>query len=301
MFLIFLMYALFAITFVIGKAVLQYTTPIFFIAFRMIIAGFILLGYKTIYAKEQLNIKKNDWLIFIFLSLIHIYIPYVLEFWALQYVSSAKAAMLFSLSPFVTAILVYFLFKQKLTIKKIIGLIIGCLGFLPLLMVNAPTEELSGHWYDLALSELALIVSVISASYGWIFIQSKLQQKTYSLITINGIAMLLGGFFALLTSITLESWSPIPISNYYNFAYLIILIIIIGNILCYNMYGLLLNKYTATFLSFAGFMTPLFTALFQFIFFKEPVSWAFFATAILVFFGLYIFYQEELRHGITKS
>lgn len=300
MLLICIMYALFGMTFVIGKAALQFVSPIAFIAFRMIIAGILLSCYQKFYLKQKLGLSKTDFMNLSWLSLVHIYVPYVFEFWALQYVSSAKAAMLFSLSPFATAILAYILLKEKLSLKKILGLIIGCLGFLPILIINSCKELPGEKLCNFYLPEIALVISVVSASYAWIFIQNKLQQNSYSLIKINGVSMLFGGFLALFTSFIFEPWSPAPINNYYYFAILTLLIIIIGNILCYNMYGLLLNKYTATFLSFAGFMTPLFTAFFQFVIFKEPVSLSFFATLIFVFIGLYIFYQEELRHGITK-
>src|SRR6185437_4712442 len=98
-----------------------------------------------------------------------------------------------------------------------------------------------------------------------------------------------------------ESWDPFPVFDVKNFALLTALMVIIGNIICYNLYAFLLKRYTATFLSFAGFTIPIFTALFQFIFFHTGINWEFLVTIIFVFVGLFIFYQEELRHGITKS
>jgi len=72
-----------------------------------------------------------------------------------------------------------------------------------------------------------------------------------------------------------------------------LLLVLIANIIGYNLYGYLLSRYSATFLSFAGFMTPLFAALLGWIFLSEPVSWHFFATMIFVVFGLYLFHERK--------
>ena len=71
--------------------------------------------------------------------------------------------------------------------------------------------------------------------------------------------------------------------------------IFISNILCHNLYAGLLKKYSATFMSFTSFLRPLFAALYGWAFFQEKISWHFYTSAIIVFIGLYIFYQDELR------
>lgn len=299
MFLILLMYAFLASTFTIGQAVLQYTKPIFFIGFRMIIAGSLLLGYQYFFNRANLRIKKSDLLPIFFLSFVHIYIPYILEFLALQYISSAKAALLFNLSPFITALFAYYLFNEKLTPKKILGLIIGFLGFIPILIVHTHNEAFAKDMIGfVSYPEIGILLSAISASYAWILIKKLITTKDYSPITLNGVAMLIGGILSLLTAFYTE---PIIVTNMQMFILLTILIIISGNFLSYNLYGYLLKRYTATFLSFAGFVTPLFAALFQWIFLRQGVSWQFFASCVLVSIGLYIFYQEELRQGYIKS
>jgi len=75
-------------------------------------------------------------------------------------------------------------------------------------------------------------------------------------------------------------------------------LILIGNIICYNLYGKLLHRYSATTLSFFGCTTPLFAALFGWFWLREEVSPWFYVTALLVGVGLYIFYQEELKEEI---
>ena len=117
MFLILFLYMLFASTFTIGKAVLAYVDPIFFIAVRMLLAGILLFLFLRI-KKRSTVIKPEDKNLFIQLIFFHIYIAYVLEFKALEFVASSKACLLYSLSPFITALFERFYLRSHLTPKK---------------------------------------------------------------------------------------------------------------------------------------------------------------------------------------
>ena len=110
--------------------------------------------------------------------------------------------------------------------------------------------------------------------------------------------MLFGGVLALTTSHTVETWPALDYVIYsVPFWRSLLLLILIGNVICFNLYGKLLQTYSTTMLSLFGFVTPLFTALFNWLWFGQTVSYAFFAKIILVAVGLYIFYQEELKLG----
>jgi drug/metabolite transporter (DMT)-like permease len=57
--------------------------------------------------------------------------------------------------------------------------------------------------------------------------------------------------------------------------------------------------YSATALSFFGFIIPFFTSIMGWFWLGEEVNIWFFISLIIVSFGLYLFYQEELKQGIT--
>jgi drug/metabolite transporter (DMT)-like permease len=111
--------------------------------------------------------------------------------------------------------------------------------------------------------------------------------------------MLLGGPMALGHSRITENWNPVPVTEFVPFLECAFLLIIVSNLICYNLYGALLRKYTATFMSFAGFSTPLFTAFFGWLFLGETVSFSFYLSAVIVFAGLILFNQEELGKGVV--
>lgn len=296
MILVILMYALFASTFTLGKAALSYVSPFLFIGMRMILGGSLLLGYYRWIKKEKIVIDKADYRLFACIVLFHIFCAYILEFWALEYVTSSKACLLFNLSPFITAIFSYFLFSERLSYQQICGLIIGFLGFIPILVAQTPLEKIGLHVSFLSIYEIALIASVTSSAYGWMMVKHLISRK-YSLLLINGISMTGGGILALLLSLVTEGFSGLKVTSGEQLMMLggyCLALVIIANIIGYNLYGYLLTRYSATFLSFAGFMTPLFAALLGWMFLGEQVTWHFFATISMVFLGLYLFQEKRL-------
>ncbi len=312
MILIIILYALLASTFTLGKGALDYSQPIFLIAVRMLGAGAMLLAYLFWSNKSALRVQKKHWWLFAQIVFFHVYISFITEFWALQYLTSAKTSIFYNLAPFITAVFAYYLFNARLTRDQKIGLTIGFLAFIPVLTAQSAGELTLGGISFLSLPEIVIIISVISASYGWI-VMKQLMDQHYSPIAINGIGMFIGGVLGLITALTFEgiptfTWvSKGVVTNYlYNafgpncaamimFGWYTLLLIILANIIFYNLYGFLLKKYTATFLSFAGFLTPIFAAFFGWLVRGEQITWHYFATVAFVIIGLYLFYKDELK------
>lgn len=299
MFLVVLLYIFLALTFVFAKFIVQYASPIFIIASRMLLAGGMLLLYEIFYLKKHLIPHKKDWFLFLQTSLFHIYFSFVLEFWSMQYVSSSKANIIYSTTPFITALLSYILLKEKLSKIKIFGLLMGLGGLMPVLLLSTSNNGLSGEIFHISLPEIVLLFSVSSAAYAW-FLVKKLMNKGYSLTLINGIAMFLGGVEALLTSVVVEIANPLwnnqPIKLVYDlkpFLFWLFMLIIVANFIVYNLYGWLLRKYSITFLTFAGFLCPIFGAFFGWLFLGEQITWHYFISLIIISIALYIFCLED--------
>ncbi len=298
MMLVAFLYMIIASTFTIGKLGLQYLQPLFFVGIRMVLSGCFLLGYLYFFRRARLTIRKEHYKQFAAIILFHIFIAYITEFWALQHLSSSKVCLFYSLSPFLAAIFSYFWFAERMTIIKWVGLGIGFMAFLPVFLSGASNG--SGGFFS--WPELAMLLSVVSSTYAWIVVRS-LGQAGYSMFMINGIGMLGGGFLALASSLvfegmpTVHSVSGVFTTDLLAASVYVGLLILLSNVIFYNLYGYLLHRYTVTFISFAGFLTPLFAALYGWLFLGESVGTSFFVTLVFVSLGLYLFYQEELRQG----
>lgn len=297
MFLIFIAYTALASTFVLGAEAVKAAQPLFLTAIRMMLAGVVFMGVQW-WRGERLR-SRRDVLPFIVLAVTHIGLPFALEFWALQYISAAKTALIFNLSPFITAIVAYFLGTERISFTKGIGLLIGVFGVLPILMSQADAGETGlASLFRISGGELAIIIAMISCSYAWVEFK-RLLNRGYSAPYINGIAMLGGGLGALVVSLYAESWNPWPVSDWFTVIWTVAALILVGNVIFYNLYGELLKKYSATFLSFAGSFTPLITAAMQYVAFGEGVNWAFWVSLVLVTVGLYVFYGQEQREQVA--
>lgn len=290
--MIVLLYALLASTFVFAKFALDFASPVFLIGFRMTLAGTLLLGYLVLFKRESLKIKKEDFFPFLRVAFFHIYLAFLAEFWSLQYVSSSKTNLIYSLTPFIAATLSFLIFKERLSFKKILGMLLGICGLCPILFLHQDSIE-GSEWLNISLPEVVLLVAVISASYAWFDIK-KLMNKGYSLITINGAAMLVGGIGAFCSSFATEGFKA-PVTNWPEFLKYVFILILLSNVIFYNMYGWLLRRYSITFLTFAGFLCPIFGTFLGWFFRNETISWQYWISLCTIGAALYIFYKEELK------
>ncbi|MFN0064795.1 MAG: DMT family transporter [Chlamydiales bacterium] len=296
-FLVFFNFFIWSSAFSLGKSALQHSPPLFLTGARMLLAGILILGALAIFKRNVLRVRKSQLPYLLILSLTAVYLTNAFEFWGLQYLTAAKACFIYSLTPFFAALLSYLQFKEKITVKKILGLCVGFLGFIPVFLSQSGGEEFLGGFLIFSWAELALIAATLTSVYGWIILRKLGKDEGMSPLMANGSSMIIGGIFALIHSLFVDSWTPIPVTDSVGFMKGILLIILVSNLVCYNLYGWLLKRFTATFLSFAGLVTPLFAAFFGWIIHKETVPWSFFLSVAILSIGLWLVYSEDLRLG----
>lgn len=291
MILIFVMYITIALGFVIAKLTLQYGAPFFTVAFRTITAGSCFLLFQFLFDRANFRIQRKDISLFLSTTFFYVYLVFIPEFWALEKLSASKVILIYTLTPFIVALFAYFLVREKFSLKKIIGMLVGLAGMVVIFI----TKDAAGKGTEvlyISAREAALLISVISYGYAW-FLIKKLSLRGYSLAMINGTTMLLGGTAAAITSFFYEG--HFPVTNIPQFLLWATIFTILANGVFYPLYGWLLHHYSFTLLSFAGFLTPIFGIFFGWSILSESITWHHFASLTFIFIGLYLFYQEEIR------
>jgi drug/metabolite transporter (DMT)-like permease len=291
--LVVLLYALFGFSFTLGKLMLFHAAPFFVIGTRMLVGGIFLLTYVYHRYKISCYPKREDWWLYAQTTIFGIYIFYSVRAWGLQYVTTTKAALLCNLLPFFTALFSYLHLKERLTIYHLVGLIFGFLGMVPILMHDSSFEELIGGISFVSWPELAIMASVAALGYSVIITQKLVKHRGCPPALVNGFSMLVGGAMAFTSSVMVEdkwirgSWRELLV--------LIIAQIIVSNLICANLHASLLKQYSATFMSFASFLSPLFTIIYGYFLLGETVSWQFFLSFFMVLLALLIYHTREIK------
>lgn len=300
MLLIISLFAVWSSVFTLGKMTVAHCPPLFLTSSRMMLAGILLLTYMFLFKRELFKITKNQFLAIVVLGLLSMYLANALEFWALrQTISAAKTCFIYSLTPFFAALLSFIHFKEKMNLRKWVGMSIGFFGVIFSMLLQS--NDLKGFGF-FSLADLAVVGATLFSIYGWIILRLIVKDNSVSPIAANGLSMLIGGIFALAHSFFSENWSPQPVPSDHFTPFLrgLLLMTFISNVLCYNVYGYLLKKYTATFLSFVGLLSPVFASLSEWLILKQPPSLLILLSTAVVMIGLWIVYQEELRQGYIQ-
>lgn len=293
------MYFLMGTVFTATKLGLAHAEPLFFLAVRMILAGVLLVGYVLLFEREHNIWTARRLFLLILLASFNIYLTNGFEFWAMQYVSSAKASFLYNLSPFVSAVLCILFFKEKMAFKKWLGLIIGFLGFIPIFLEDSRAEEGLSGWFFISTAEMAMVFAVFATIIGFMIFQRVVTEEGLPPITANAYSTLIGGLFALGHSLLFEDWSPSPVFGRVDtFLWAVLWTMVASSFLFYNIAGFVLKRFSVTFTAFCSFMSPFLTAGFSWVLLGEEVGATFFISGLVVFVGLYLFYVEELKAGI---
>jgi len=294
------LFALWSSVFAIAKGALDLTTPSFALALRMLMGGAIL--FTIAFFKEPGFLKKlkaKDFLIFSILGLFSVYLSNILEYWGLTTLSSSKACFIYSLCPFFTAVLSYIHLKEKMTIKRWIGLTIGFLGMTPILIAKGGSEESLFSSSLFSLPTLAVIGAALFSVYGWVILRLVVKDNTTSPLVANTFSMFIRGALALGHSLFTDSFSPIPmkLTDVPSLLKTLFIITIISNVICYNLYGHFLKKFTATFLSFMGLLSPFFASVYGYFMLNEPIMPEMIVSSLIVLAGMFLVYAEELKQG----
>ncbi|MES2123019.1 MAG: DMT family transporter [Chlamydiota bacterium] len=304
-FAVVLMYALWSSVFSLGKITLQYCPPLFLTGARMLLAGCLLLGFLAIFKRSSFRLNRIQILSILIIAIFSIYLTNILEFWGLQYLSAAKTCFIYSLSPFFAALFSYLHFKEKMSPRKWIGLSIGFLGIIPVVLTQTGSEELLNAFSFFSWPTLAIMGAALFSIYGFVILRLTVKDQEISPLMANGSSMFIGGLLALGHSFLVEPWNPSPVlpENMGGFVQGTLAMTLLFNIICYNLYGVMLKRFTATFLSFMGLLSPIFASLNALVFLGEPISWTIILSTGIVCSGLFIVYQAELKQGyiVKKS
>ena len=298
MILIVLLYAISGFTITLGKVLLAYASPLFFVGVRMLISGIALCAYAHMQNIRLQALGLKDWFLIGQFALLGVVIPAAGRAWALQYLPAVKIALLFNFAPFFSALLTYFFLKERLTLIQLLGLVIGFTGLIPLFLNGQPqsVKELVTH---ISYADVFVLMAVLSFSYSLLVMQQLVRHRQCSPLLANGLTMFFAGIFTFNASFWTESvWIK---GNAFLFIQLLFLNIILSNVISAHLQAAILKRYSSTTMTVMSFLSPLFAALYGWILFNERPSVNVMIAGALVVTGLVLYFYRHVQIALKKE
>ena len=201
----------------------------------------------------------------------------------LDYSTPVNSSILIIISPIFVVILSFFIFRNKINLLKILGIIMGFIGAL-ILILNADSNSSVGR--NIPLGNFLFIVNSISYAY-YLIIVKPMAQK-YDLITLFKWLFLIGLIFNFplgINQFTDVNWSSLPVKE----AILpMAFVVICTTVMTYFLNGYALSKITSTEVAVFMYLQPIIGIVFAIFIKSDTISLTIIIASILIFIGVYL-------------
>lgn len=146
------------------KIALQEIEPLTLVALRLLFGSLGLL-VVVIYDRPNWPDTRRLWVVLAVLGIINTALPFVLISWGQQFIDSAVAAILNSTVPLFTMLMAHwFLQDDRLTLQRVIGLLVGFIGVVVLLL-----RDLDGGTQNNLLGQAAVLLAAFCYAFSSVF------------------------------------------------------------------------------------------------------------------------------------
>jgi drug/metabolite transporter (DMT)-like permease len=202
-------------TFNLAKYSVQYFSPSSAAGWRFGIAAVVMLLILSIQKRINRDVVKANWKFYILLGIIGIFGFNAFFFIGMKYTSPLNGALIMGTNPLVTAILAYFILRNPITKRQVLGMIFALIGVI-LVLTQGSLEIIKT--LSISKGDLLILLGNISwALYGvlgrkYIKGSSSMETTTYTMI-IGALCLVLMSTYSSnpqpLSKVTIFAWGAI--------------------------------------------------------------------------------------------
>jgi putative membrane protein PagO len=259
------------------KIGLEGVPPFLSLALRFSIAS-IILGIVVLVRRLSVPTEKTFWNLAVLLCITSFTIPFALIYWGQIRVDSGLASVLFATYPLWVAIFShFFLPNEKITVLKIVGMILGFLGVIYIFndgFFNVNNTVLLGMF--------AIVISAIIQAFGLVAIRR--WGTTVHPVTLNLWPMAISILPLFVLSIMTEDYSTIVINS----ASLgsLLYLAIFCTVVTFVVYFWLIKYVEVVLLSLSAFITPILAIMIGGILMGENITGRIIVGSLIVLLGV---------------
>ncbi len=278
--------AIYGLNHTIAKGVMPtYIEPFGFIFLRVFGAAVLFWGISWLGPKEK--IATSDWPRILGCAVFGMVINMLFFFKGLSLSTPINSSVIVTLSPVMVLILASILIREKITLLKTLGIIVGLAGALVLVLFSA---ESTGNAPNIPMGNVLFIVNAFS--YGLYLILVKPLTAKYHAFTLMKWLFLIGviiNFPITIGEFTDVNWTSLPFDAIWKMAFVVAGTTFSTYLL--NIYAL--KQLSASTISVFMYMQPLIAITYAILSGADELNLVKIVAAILVFVGVYMVTKKK--------
>lgn len=223
-------------------------SQILFAGLRFTLAGILAIIFGSVIAKKPMLPEKGSYKKIALLSLFQTILQYLFFYVGLAHTTGVKSSIIKGAGVFITIIISALLFRlESLTLKKIIGCIIGMAG---VFIIN-----ISGNTIDMNITLLGegfIFFSILANTMSSALI--KIFSKNHNPVMLSGYQFTLGGIILTVCGLIFGGKLPVVTGS----GILMLLYLALVSSVAYSLWSTLLKYNPVSKVSVFGFMNPVF-------------------------------------------
>lgn len=253
-----------------------------FAGIRFAISGLIILFIARGKGKSFGVSQTHNWWYLLLFALLNTTLHYAFFYIGLSHSEGARAAILNSMGVFILVLLACLFYKSdKLTIRKIIGCIIGFIGILTLNIGNGQSGQFT--WLG---DGMIILNALCSASAG---LMTRGLRTRVDVFVGTGYSLAGGGLLLIVPGILLNGTLPhVTITGLF-----ILTLLICISTLGFTLYNKLLSCNPVGKVAIFNSLIPIVGAITSCLCLDEPFYWKYIVAAILATGGIYIINRSK--------
>jgi len=264
----------------IAKSVMpDLIAPFGFILLRVILGTLIFFTILRQQGIERIK-SKRDYLRLAVCGLFGIAANQLLFFKGLSMTSTISASVLMTSNPVIVLALSYFILKESVSAKKVIGVVLGLSGAILLIFRG----EI--NWQEGAFLGNFLIL-MNSTCYAMYLILVKPLMYRYKALTVISWVFLFGSFVVIpfgFRELIDVSWSTLPFRAWLSISY----IVIFTTVFAYLLNAWSLKFVNPTTVSYYIYLQPIFASLIALFMLEEKLETGMIIFTMMIFIGVYL-------------
>ena len=264
----------------------EYIQPFGFIFIRVLFTA-LLFFIISIFVKEK-KVDREDFPRLFFCALFGVAINQLLFFKGLDLTNPINASLMMTTNPIMVLIAAGILIREKITVRKITGIIVGITGACLLLLWGK-----SFSWSQASVMGDSLVL-INSLSFGVFLIMVKPLMQKYHTLTVMKWVFLFGSILVFpfgYTEFKLIEWATFDTSIWWSVAY----VVIATTSLAYMLNTFALKNLSPSSVSIYIYLQPLFATFFAILLGQDHLRAIHVFSAVLIFAGVYLVTSTSLK------